>query len=62
MLLENYKVFVYSVKRDKNWFLSNLYKFYDFWKDVDFYKNNKDKFDTDIQTKRKKQFLKIKYV
>ena len=46
------------VKRDKNWFLSNLYKFYDFWKDVDFYKNNKDKFDTDIQTKRKKAVSK----
>ena len=58
MLLENYKIFVYSVKRDKNWFLSNLYKFYDFWKDVDFYKNNKDKFDKDIQTKKKKTIPK----
>ena len=44
-----------DVKRDKNWFDSNLNKFYDFWKEVDYYKNNKLEFDKLILKKSKTQ-------
>ena len=39
------------VERDRNWFKSNLNKFYDFWKEVDYYKNNSDEFNKLISKK-----------
>ena len=39
------------IERDRNWFKSNLNKFYDFWKEVDYYKNNSEEFNKLISKK-----------
>lgn len=43
-----------TVNRDKTWFEKNLYKFYDFWKQIDFYKENSDELNKLINKKRKR--------
>ena len=49
------------VRRDRNWFHSNLNKFYDFWKEVDYYKNNTIEFNKLIskKTQSKNKILMI---
>ena len=39
------------IERDRHWFKSNLNKFYDFWKEVDYYKNNSVEFNKLISKK-----------